>query len=191
MATTAAPYGLRPVGSLTGTYNGRLRQIKMTNSYGTSIFYGDPVQVVAAGTCEKATATNVGPIIGVFLGCTYTDPNSGQRTFKNWWTASVTSTDNYAYVADDPETIFQCQSDATIAQADLGINVAMVQTAGSTVTGMSKVAISGASTATTSTLPLRIVGFVNGPFSAVGDAKTDCLVVINTHQYRYVGTAGV
>ena len=75
--------------------------------------------------------------------------------------------------------------------SDMGINVAMVQTAGSTVTGMSKVAISGASTNTASTLPLRIIGFVNGPFSAVGDAKTDCLVIINTHQYRSVGITGI
>jgi hypothetical protein len=191
MATVAAPYGLRPVGSLSGAYTGKLRQLKMTNSYTTSIFYGDPVALVAAGTLEKATATNVGPIVGVFLGCVFTDPNSGQRTFKNWWTASVTSTDNFAYVADDPDLIFQCQSDTAIAQADMGINVAMVQTAGSTVTGMSRVAISGASTNTSSTLPLRIIGFVNGPFSAVGDAKTDCLVTINTHQYRSVGITGI
>lgn len=191
MATTATPYGLRPVGSYAGVYNGKLRQIKMTNSYGTSIFYGDPVALVTAGTLEKATATNVGPIVGVFLGCAYTDPNSGQKAFKNWWAASTTSTDNYAYVVDDPDVIFQCQSDAVVAQADMGINVSMVQTAGSTITGMSKVAISGASTSTASTLPLRIIGFVNGPFSAVGDAKTDCLVIINTHQYRSVGITGV
>lgn len=192
MATTAAPYGLRPVGSITsGGYTGKLRQIKMTNSYGTSVFYGDPVALVAGGTLEKVTTTDSGRIAGVFLGCTFTDPNSSQKTFKNWWAASVTATDLYAYVCDDPDVIFQCQSDATIAQADLGINVAMVQTAGSTVTGMSKVAISGASTSTASTLPLRIIGFVNGPFSAVGDAKTDCLVTINTHQYRSVGITGI
>ena len=191
MATTAGPYGLRPVGSLAGVYNGKLRQIKMTNSYATSVFYGDPVRLVAAGTLEKAVATDVGPVVGVFLGCNYTDPNSGQKAFKNWWAASTTATDLFAYVADDPDMIFQCQSSAVIAQADMGINVAMVQTVGSTVTGMSKVAISGLSTAVTSTLPLRIIGFVNGPSSAVGDAFTDCLVTINTHQYRGVGIAGI
>jgi len=83
------------------------------------------------------------------------------------------------------------QSDEALIQSDLGNNVGVVQTAGSTDIGRSKNALDGSTAATTATLPLRIVEFVNGPDSAVGDAFTDALVFFNfgDHQYRqHTGT---
>jgi len=191
MATVAAPYGAKPVGSVAGVYNGKLRQIRITSTYATSIFFGDFISMAASGTVEKVSATNAGPIIGVFMGCNYTDPNSGQRVFRQYWPASIASVDNYAYVADDADMLFQIQSAATIAQADLGQNAPIIQTAGTTIVGVSKNALDGANKNSTATLPLKIIGFVNGPFSAPGDAKTDVLVMINTHQYRSTGVAGI
>ena len=42
MATTAAPYGFRPVGLLGGgSWSDAIRHIKIANNYGTAIFYGD------------------------------------------------------------------------------------------------------------------------------------------------------
>ena len=183
MATTAAPYGFRPVGTASGAYAGKVRLVKMTNNYGSTLFYGDPVALVAAGTVERIAATNAGPILGIFLGCTYTDPGSGQKTWNKVWRASIQATDNYAYVCDDPDAIFAVQSSVTVAQTDLGLNAAVsAVSGGSTLTGMSNVALAGI--ATTTALPFRIVGFQQGPLSAVGDAKTDVLVMINAHLYR-------
>ena len=49
--------------------------------------------------------------------------------------------------------------------------------------GTSKNAIDGSTAATTNTLPLKIIDFVEGPDSAIGDAKTDVLVMFNVgHQ---------
>lgn len=190
MATTAAPYGFRPVGTASGAYAGKVRLFKMTNNYGSTLFYGDPVALVAAGTVERIAATNAGPILGVFLGCTYTDPGTGQKTWNKIWRASTQATDNYAYVMDDPDAIFAVQSAVTVAQADQGLNAGLsAVSSGSTLTGMSTVALAG-TLATTSTLPFRVVGFQQGPFSAVGDAKTDVLVMINAHLYR-ASVAGV
>ena len=82
MATTAAPYGFRPVGVLgAGTFSGATRQYKVTNSYGTSIFYGDVVKLVAAGTVEKDTGTTALTPLGIFVGCSYTDPGTNQPTY--------------------------------------------------------------------------------------------------------------
>lgn len=184
MATTATPYGFRPVGTLNGSYAGRVRLMKMTNSYGTSVFYGDPVILVAAGTVERATVTLDTALLGVFLGCTYTDPGSGQKTWNKIWRASTSATDNYAYVCDDPDTVFAVQSNGTVAQADLGLNANInALNVGSTVTGMSAIALHATMTTATTAL-FKIVGFQQGPLSAVGDAKTDVLVTINTHRYR-------
>jgi hypothetical protein len=36
-----------------------------------------------------------------------------------------------------------------------------------------------------------LVGFVNGPFSAVGDAYTDVLVKFNIAQHSYTNATGV
>jgi hypothetical protein len=109
--------------------------------------------------------------------------NSGQKTWNKVWRASITATDNYAYVCDDPDQIFAVQSAVTVAQADQGLNAGLsAVSSGSTVTGMSNVAITG--TGTTTTLPFRIVGFQSNIGQAIGDAKTDVLVMINAHLYR-------
>jgi hypothetical protein len=96
------------------------------------------------------------------------------------WTASTSATDIMAYVVDDPDIVFQAQGDATLAQTALGNNVAVVQTAGSTSIGTSKNAIDSDTIATTKTLPVRILGFVDGPNSSVGDTYTDVLCKFNS-----------
>jgi hypothetical protein len=94
---------------------------------------------------------------------------------------------------NDPDIIFQMQSATTVPQTELGLNFAVTQTAGSTAIGRSKNALT-ATPAITATLPIRVIGFVDGPQSAVGDAFTDCLCIFNApnapltvangHQYR-------
>lgn len=190
MATTAAPYGMIPVGHLGGLpYSGSTRLLKITNSYATSIFYGDIVKIASTGTVEKDTGTDAATPVGVFMGCTFTDPTLGYKLFKQCWVASTSATDAYAYVCDDPLALFKIQADDTLAQTTLGNNAAIVQTAGTTTVGNSKNALDASTVATTNTLPLRIVDFVDGPMSTVGDAYTDVIVKINTH--FYLSTTGV
>lgn len=198
MSTAARPYGLLPVRRADGMpYSGATERIKMTNSYGTSIFKGDVVQIVAAGTLEKVSnvGTNADPFpvntIGVFMGCEYTDPNTSQKLFRNFWTASTSATDNYAYVVTDPMVLFQIQSDDAVPQTALGINIGVNQTAGSTLTGVSAVAADFATIAVTNTLGFKIVGFVDAPGSTVGDAFTDILVKFNPLSHGLTNGTGL
>jgi len=186
MASTAAPYGMRPVQLIGGQpYAGSTRQISIASGYATNIFFGDAVKLVAAGTVEKDTGTNAMTPVGIFMGCSYTDPGLNYKVFKQYWPASTAASDAMAYVCDDPDTVFQIQADDTIAQAGLGANYALVQTAGTTTVGNSKNALDASTAATTNTLPLRVIGFVDGPDSAVGDTYTDVLVKWNVgHQYE-------
>ncbi|HAW77829.1 MAG TPA: hypothetical protein DCW74_19100 [Alteromonas australica] len=193
MAATASPMGAEPVGTLSasGSFSGKVRHIKIASGYATNIFYGDFVKMVSAGVVEKDTGTSTLTPVGVFMGCAFTDPNTKQKTFSQIWPASTVAADAVAYVMDDPDAVFRMQSDEALVQSDLGNNVGVVQTAGSTDIGRSKNALDGSTAATTNTLPLRIVEFVDGPDSAVGDAFTDALVFINfgDHQYRqHTGT---
>lgn len=192
MATTATPMGAEPTDTLSasGSFTGKVRHIKIASGYGTAIFYGDFVKLVNTGTVEKDTGTTSATPVGVFVGCAYTSPTTGELTFSQYFPASTAASDIVAYVVDDPNVLMRMQSDEAIAQTGLGNNVAIVQTAGSTSIGRSKNAVDGSSIATTNTLPLRIIDFVDGPDSAVGDTYTDVIVKFNAgHQYS--NTTGV
>ena len=192
MATTATPMGAEPTDTLSasGSFTGKVRHIKVASGYGTAIFYGDFVKLVNTGTVEKDTGTTSATPVGVFVGCAFTSPSTGELTFSQYFPASTAADDIVAYVVDDPNVLMRMQSDEAIAQTGLGNNVAVVQTAGSTSIGRSRNAVDGSSIATTSTLPLRIIDFVDGPTSAVGDAFTDVIVKFNAgHQYS--NTTGI
>ena len=200
MASTAAPYGLKPVNLIGGQpYAGSTRQIKIASGYDTNIFNGSVVSIVTAGTLEIVTTvgsnSSVFPAgtIGVFVGCSYTDPNSKQKVFAQYFPANTVASDAVGYVVDDPDVVFQVQADASIAQAGLGANapLAAVQSTstGSTVTGNSTTALDA--TVATTTQAFRIVDFVDSPKSSVGDAFTDVLVKFNVAQHSYTNATGI
>ena len=195
MATTATPYGFKPLNHIGGTpYAGAVRHIKIASGFGTNIFNGSVVGLVAAGTIE--VVTDIGSnadqfpagVIGVFVGCTYTDPTSKNKTFSNHWPTGTVASDAMAYVVDDPQVLFQVQADATVAQTALGANapLAAVQSTstGDTTTGNSTTALD-ADEVTTATVAFRIVDFVESPDSTVGDAFTDLIVKLNAGQHSY------
>ncbi len=201
MATTAAPYGLRPVNLIGGQpYAGSTRQIKIASGYAVNIFNGSIVSIVTAGTIEivvtvgSAASQFPAGTIGVFVGCSYTDPNSKQLVFSQYWPTGTVASDAVAYVVDDYDALFQAQSAGSLVQAELGANVplAAVQSTstGSTTTGNSTSALS-ATTAVTSGIALRIVDFVVSPTSAAGDAFTDVLVKFNPIAHSYNNPTGI
>tara|TARA_R100001163_G_scaffold9437_3_gene9173 strand:- start:335 stop:937 length:603 start_codon:yes stop_codon:yes gene_type:complete len=200
MASTAAPYGLKPVNLIGGQpYAGATRQIKIASGYNTNIFNGSVVSIVTAGTLEIVTTvgsnSSVFPAgtVGVFVGCSYTDPNSKQKVFAQYFPADTVASDAVGYVVDDPDVVFQIQADASVAQAGLGANapLAAVQSTstGSTVTGNSTSALDA--TVATTTQAFRIVDFVDSPNSSVGDAFTDVLVKFNIAQHSYTNATGI
>ena len=194
MASSATPMGARPVSSLVScAYNAKITHYKIKNAYGTSIFYGDFVKWADDNpntTIQKDTGTATLTPIGVFLGCAYTDPTSGQFTTNQYYPASTAADDIVAYVASDPFVVMQMQSDESLTQDDLGKNVGVVQTAGTTSIGTSRNAIDGSTADTTNTLPLKIIDFVDGPDSEVGDSYTDVLVMFNTG-HQLLNTTGI
>ena len=201
MATTASPYGFKPVNLIGGTpYAGSTRQIKIASGYASNLYNGQIVRIATDGTI--ALMVNLGSAadvflagtVGVFVGCTYTDPTLKYKLNSQYWPTGTVASDAMAYVVDDPNAVFQVQSAGSLAQADLGANVPLnaVQstTTGSTTTGNSNPAVSATAAATT-LISLRIVDFVNGPFSTVGDAYTDVLVKFNPVAHSYNNPLGV
>jgi len=199
MATTATPYGLRPINEVSGTpYAGATRKLPIASGFATNIFYGSVVVIAADGTIQLMTdigsAADPFPAgtVGVFMGCSYTDATMGFVNRQSW-PANQVANDALAFIVDDPNVAFQMQADGAVAQAALGRNapLANVQstTTGSTLTGNSNVALD-ATVASTSGIAFRIVDFVNAPGSAVGDAFTDVIVKFNPVAHSYTNPTG-
>ena len=191
MATTAAPYGLRPVKRVDGLpYAGAFSTYLIDPAgVNTNIFYGSVVYInangyinIVTGTGADATtndwptgSTSVTGAIGVFVGCSYVN-GQGQLIFSQYYPANTTGVVQ-AFVVDDPMVLFQAQLDGTAAQAAIGANTffaaAQSTSTGNTSTGNSTSALES----TTVTVPaaFRILGFA----SPVSDAFPDVLVKIN------------
>ena len=192
MATSATPNGAEPVGtcSSSGSFSGKVLHIKIASAYGTAIFYGDFVKLVTAGTVELDSGTSALTSIGIFMGCKYTDSSTSQMTFNQTWPASMAASDAMAYVLIDPDVLFTMQGDGSIAQTGLGANFSVIQTAGSTTIGRSKNACDASTVATTNTFPIRLVDFVDGPTSTVGDTYTDGIFRFNAG-HQLTNTTGI
>jgi hypothetical protein len=193
--TVSAPYGLKPVNRVDGLpYAGATRYLPIGSSNDTTIFYGDVVKLVG-GLVVKDVGTDAATPIGVFMGCTYTDPNSQQKLFKQYYPADTAASDIQAYVVDDPFAVFKVAvvTVATttmngVASTAIGSNGMLVQNTGSTISGNSSVGIASA-IGTTTTQPLRIVGLVEETKNAAG-SYTEVLVVWNFGMHRYLNTTG-
>ena len=190
MATSATPNGAEPVNTLSasGSYTGKVRHIKIASGYGTAIFYGDFVKLVAAGTLEKAAVTTsvVAGTVGIFVGCSYTDPSTSQITFNQQFPASTAASDIMAYVVDDPNVLFTIQADGAPTNVNdiYGKNTLLVQTAPDTSLKVSRVALDISELSTDAQNPIRVIDYLGGH---EGDEKGTSFPVLvckfNYHQH--------
>ena len=187
MSTTATPRGLVPVNLIGGRpYSGAVTHYPILSGDSVAIFAGDIVELtVGTGNVARMTHDDAMPnMVGVFMGCAYTDATYG-FTHRQYWPANQVATDAVAYVCDDPDVIYECQADGAIAREAVGENFGLIEAlAGQTTTGNSRVQIPNGTGATTATLPVVLMGFPDRIGSTVGDAFTDCLVRLNTHRHR-------
>ena len=190
MSAVAAPYGMIPVLNYGAGYNTQgFDTYLILDGYTTSIFRGDVVKLGSDGTIQKDTGTSTLTPLGVFWGCAFIDPSLGYFNNQQAWPASTTtgqSLGSIGYprgkVIDFQNAVFQIQANGPVTWADVGSNAAIVQTAGSLTAGqISRNALNAASINTTDTLPLRIVGILESPTNASGDAFTDVLVRFNNN----------
>ena len=175
--TVDKPYGLEPINLIGGqVFAGATRQMKIASAYGTNIFFGDLVRISSDGVIVKETGTTtITGVVGVFMGCQFTNPSTKQIQFQQYWPSGTVASDALAFVADDPDQLFKVaavSSGTTVAfygQTLIGTNVALVQNNGSTTTGDSAVGIDGSSAATTVSLPIRIVAAVPDTANSSGN----------------------
>ena len=185
-----APYGLLPQNLIGGqVFAGSTRMYPIQYGYATDIFYGDFV-VLSRGSVTRAsvsTGTGLNQTVGIFLGCTYTNPLNKQKQFAQYWPASTLAGDCQAYVLDDPDAVFKavvCSATTVVASAAMamiGTNLSAINNTGSTTTGNSANAVlAPTATPVTTTLPLRLVGLVQESatsVSATGSSSTTTITL--------------
>jgi hypothetical protein len=176
----SAPYGLKPINLLGGqVFAGSTRMYPIIYGYATDIFYGDFV-VLSRGRLQRAsvsTGTGLNQTVGIFLGCTYTNPVTKQKQFAQYWPSGTLAGDCQAYISDDPDAVFKavvCSATTVVASgaiAMIGTNLSAINNTGSTNTGNSANAVLAPSaTPVTTTLPLRMIGVVPETSVSLGTA---------------------
>ena len=168
--TVQAPYGLKPINLIGGqAYAGSTRLMQIKSGVVNAIYFGDLVQRDTDGTIIRvapgATLPATG-VVGVFVGCTYVNAQ-GQQIYAQYCPAGLTVTSGtiQGYVVDDPDALFKVavvSAGTTISGVQysaIGENAELIDNGGSTTTGDAATALHDA-TATTSSLPVRIVDVV-------------------------------
>ena len=197
MAATATPYGLIPYELAGGALRAAARKFPIGANNTNAIYFGSAVSlnsgVITVIGATPTTTRNANTPVDIFVGCEYVD-TTGRPTWAQYLPANATTaglTKIVVYVVDDPRVVFKVQADEAVATTALGLNAPLVNvTSGSTVSGNSTTALDGSAVASTNTLAVKIIGFVDSVYSQPGDAYTDCLVIWNQGVHAYQNATG-
>lgn len=187
MANSDAPFGLRPVGNLSGApWNGKLTKVYIPSTdSAAAVYVGGLVKLTGAGDSDgipvvTGNVSSANTVLGVVVGFL---PSSDTST-----TYRVNSTSRYAMVVTDPNTIFEVQEDSAggaLAAGAVGATANLTGlTSGSTVTGLSAIEIDSDTLSETSDTDddVLILGLAQRPDNAIG-TNAKWLVRLNNHAY--------
>lgn len=224
MSTTATGYGFKPLNLIGGqSFNGGvIREYKVTANNSAAIFNGDLVVLSSAGQPSAVSSTSpvaikipatsadaTAGIVGICVGARYVNGATRQPIWQNYLPAnavtnSVSGTEVWVQVLDDPDQLYQIKGSAALGTFNsgtagsgwpgaVGKNAAVgFGSGGNTSFGTSSfnlvVGSNGASLAATSTLALRIIDVVRGTES---DDYPEFIVKLNVGVHSYYNSLGV
>lgn len=224
MSTVATGYGFKPLNLIGGqSFNGGvIREYKVTANNSAAIFNGDLVVLSSAGQPSAVVSTSpvaikipatsadaTAGIVGVCVGARYVNGATKQPIWQQYLPAnavtnSVSGTEVWVQVLDDPDQLYQIKGSAALGTFNsgtsgsgwpgaVGKNAAVgFGSGGNTSFGTSSfnlvVGSNGASLAATSTLALRIVDVVRGTES---DDYPEFIVKLNVGVHSYYNSLGV
>ena len=196
MANLNGSFGLRPIAKMgqgsnsTGLSN--YTQYEIANGNTDKIYHGQPVIPLAAGYIDHTADAAGGTVglLGAFMGCEYVASATGKPTWSNYWPGSGADSNPpiKAYVADDPMQLFVIATDASwtskaTARAAVFANANFSTcVTGTDATGLSLGRLAISTIATTNSLNLRVMGWLedagNEDFAAAG---IGAVVRLNNH----------
>ena len=172
MANKDFPRGFWPIRHHCG---GTIRSHEYIVTTGQTIYTGDPVMLVAAGTAQVIAATDDVKCIGIAAHYVNDSASAGGKVIQ---------------VYDDPFIVFGVQSTTgqTPGLTEVGASADMITyAAGSSTTYNSIMELAAASA---QTAMFHVIGKVNEVDNAWGE-HCDLEVIFNEHRYKSAGTAGI
>ena len=186
MANTNGSFGLRPLNKLGGGANSTgltgYTSYEIASDNTDKIYHGQIVVPLASGYIDHTTNAAGGTVsaLGVFQGCEYVSSVTGKPTFSNYWPGSGADSNHTvkAFVNDDPSQLYVVATDATwtskaTARASVFLNASTsTGITGTDTSGLSLGRLAISTLATTNSLTLRVMGWVEDPlnedFAAAG-----------------------
>lgn len=197
MSSTNAPFGLRPAfhpsgldraSALANGIQAVSTSGNVSAGYATNILKGQPVKMNTGGYIVVAAAGDA--FLGAFSGVEWTD-STGRRRVSNYWPAneSFLVGSVVAYFYNDPNIVYEIQSDGTLAQTSVGDEADLSNTtAGSTTTGLSQCTLSTSLAGSGNSAQMRIVNI--GPYTDNAWGDDYVIVRATIAEYQFAGAAG-
>ena len=188
MANSNGSFGLRPLNKLGGAANSTgvtgYTPYEIASYNSDKIYHGQVVIPLASGYIDHTANAAGGSVshLGVFQGCEYVSSVTGKTTFSNYWPGSGADSNHpvKAFIVDDPNQLYAIATDASWtskanARASVFLNASLsTGITGTDATGLSLGRLAISTLATTNSLTLRVLGWMEDPenedFTAAGIA---------------------
>jgi len=191
MANQDAAFGLRPLKTLGQADDSTgMSSHKILPGDASVLYQGSMAIGVATGYVDisgTADTTNVGAFWGTF----YIDPTTLKPTFKNYYPGGVTPPSSgavEAFVYDNPQQMFEIQSDNTAASAQTDVFMCAdlsTPAGGSTTNGVSSMELADATLSATAAV-LKIIGVSRDPANSdLTAANVNWRVMIDQHLFGH------
>ena len=191
MANQDAAFGLRPLKTLGQADDSTgMSSHKILPGDASILYQGSMAIGVATGYVDisaAASTTNVGAFWGTF----YIDPTTLKPTYKNYYPGGITPPSSgaiEAFVYDNPQQLFEIQSDNTGASAQTDVFMCAdlsSPTGGSTTNGVSSAEL-GDSTLNATAAMLKIIGVSRDPANNdLTAANVNWRVMIDQHLFGH------
>ena len=191
MANQDAAFGLRPLKTLGQADDSTGMSSHKIEPGDASILYQGSMAVGANTGYVDISGTADTTNVGAFWGTFYIDPTTLKPTFKNYYPGGVTPPSSgavEAFVYDNPQQMFEIQSDNTAASAQTDVFMCAdlsTPAGGSTTNGVSSMELADATLSATAAV-LKIIGVSRDPANSdLTAANVNWRVMIDQHLFGH------
>ena len=110
----------------------------------------------------RSPVNSTNTVVGVFLGCYYTNPTTKQRLFSQYYPGNILAGDITAIVADDPDVVMQVAATTTAGGTTIGSYSSIL--VGSNVVGGTQTGSTSTGNSSMSTVPTAAAGATTAGF---------------------------
>ena len=191
MANQDAAFGLRPLKTLGQADDSTGMSSHKIEPGDASVLYQGSMAIGVATGYVDISGTNDTTNVGAFWGTFYIDPTTLKPTFKNYYPGGITPPSSgavEAFVYDNPQQMFEIQSDNTAASAQTDVFMCAdlsTPAGGSTTNGVSSMELADATLATAAAV-LKIIGVSRDPANSdLTAANVNWRVMIDQHLFGH------